>query len=199
MASLKPMFKMVSLTFLLLVCWWQLEAAIVTPHGTAYFSPEDHVEKRLIDAIHEEKESLYICVYHFTHRGIVTALIDAKKRGVEVEVVVDQFAVKGSSPLHRLNKAGIPVYVWDPYRSKNKKIRRPVMNHKFCVFGTEKVWTGSFNFTYESARLHQENVLVMEDETLAQGYKNQFHTIKHRSCTPLGSFLASHPNKRPKK
>lgn len=176
-----------------------LEGGVVTPTVTAYFSPEDHLEKRLIEMIEEENKNIYICVYSFTHRGIMNALIAAKKRGVDVEVVVDRFSIKVSSSLYRLSNAGIPVYVWDPIRPRRQKAHRPRMHHRFCLFGNRRVWTGSFNFTDEAARLHQENIVIIDDPILAHKYKNQFCTTKIRSCVPLSSFLASYPHKRPKK
>jgi len=65
-----------------------------------------------------------------------------------------------------------------------------LMHNKFCVFGMDKVWTGSFNFTYEASKIHQENALVLQDASLASAYKGQFYTIKHRSCIPLSSYVS---------
>jgi phosphatidylserine/phosphatidylglycerophosphate/cardiolipin synthase-like enzyme len=69
------------------------------------------------------------------------------------------------------------------------------MHNKFCVFGSDKVWTGSFNWTYEASNLHQENALMLKGPALAAAYKGQFQTIKMRSCIPLGSYVAAHPKK----
>jgi phosphatidylserine/phosphatidylglycerophosphate/cardiolipin synthase-like enzyme len=171
-------------------------AAVTTPTFTAYFSPDDYVEKQLIEKINKEKKSILVCIYTLTHRDVIAALLAAKKRGVEVEVIVDRFSVKISSPLYKLTDASIPVSVWDPDRAKRMKARRPLMHNKFCVFGNQAVWTGSFNFTYEASRIHQENALLIQDEALAFAYKNQFYTIKMRNCIPLASFIAAHPNKR---
>lgn len=174
-------------------------AAAVSPHATVYFSPEDQLAKRLMEQIEKEKKSIHICIYTFTHRGIANSLIDAKKRGVEVEVIVDRFSVKAGAPLQKLVEEGIPVYVWDPDPLKRKKAHRPLMHHKFCVFGMDKVWTGSFNFTYDATNIHQENVIVLEDGAIAAAYKGQFNTIKMRSCVPLGSYITVVPSKKSKR
>ncbi|HEY5234988.1 MAG TPA: phospholipase D-like domain-containing protein [Rhabdochlamydiaceae bacterium] len=167
----------------------------MTSHATVYFSPEDQLDKRLIEQIEKENKSIHVCIYTFTHRAIADALVEAKKRGVEVEVIVDRFSVKIKAPLQRLVDAGIPVFVWDPDRHKRKIAHRPLMHNKFCVF-TDKVWTGSFNFTYEASKIHQENALVLQDAALVSAYKGQFHTIKLRSCIPLSSYVAMHPKKK---
>lgn len=164
-----------------------------------YFSPEDHLEKELIQLINEETKSIHVCIYTLTHRGVIGALIEAKKRGVHIEVIVDRFSIRANSPLHRLVEAMIPIHVWNPGSPRQKRGRRSIMHNKYCVFGDQKVWTGSFNMTYEAARMHQENALVIHDPAVAHAYKNQFYTIKLRSCSPLPAFLASNPHKRPKK
>ena len=153
-----------------------------------YFSPEDHLEKRLIEMIERENKTIAVCVYTFMHRGIAHALVEAKKRGVVVEVIVDRASLKKESPLQRVVTAGIPVYIWSGGRGK--KAKRPLMHNKFCIFGSGLVWTGSFNFTYDAAKVHQENVVVLKDKTLVKAYQNQFENLKIRSCTPYASYVA---------
>lgn len=165
-------------------------------HATVYFSPDDQMEKRLIGFIEEEKESIHVAIYCMTHRGIANALIEAKKRGVDVQVIVDRFSVKITSPVRKMVEAKIPVFVWDPDSGNRKKAHRPLMHNKFCIFGRDLVWTGSFNFTYEASRMHQENALVLRDPKIAEAFKNQFATIKYRSCIPFDSFVAVHPHKK---
>lgn len=184
----------------LLLCFWVVfgHAAQVGDYATVYFSPDDHVEKRLIGFIEQEKQSIQVAIYCMTHRGVANALIEAKKRGVDVEVIVDRFSVKINSPVRKMVEAGIPLYVWDPDAGNRKKAHRPLMHNKFCVFGEEVVWTGSFNFTYEASRMHQENALVLRDALIASAYKNQFNNIKLRSCVPFHLFVAAHTPKKKK-
>lgn len=185
------------MSFRILIFSWLLitsSFAATGKFGSVYFSPDDQVEKRLMGMIDNEKKSIRVAIYTFTHRGIADSLIEAKKRGVNVEVIVDRFSVKIRSPLIKLVEAGIPVYVWDPDSARRKKAHRPLMHNKYCVFGDDVVWTGSFNFTYEASRMHQENVVVFQDPVLASAYKEQFTNIKLRSCIPLGSYVAGHPS-----
>jgi phosphatidylserine/phosphatidylglycerophosphate/cardiolipin synthase-like enzyme len=157
--------------------------------AVAYFSPDDRLEQKLIEQIDQEKRSISACIYTFTHHGIAKALIAARKRGVEVELIVDRSSVKVRAPLQKLLEAGVSVFVWDAEIGRS---RRPLMHNKFCIFGGEKIWTGSFNWTHEAVRLHQENAIVLKDPTLASAFKGQFYTIKVRSCTPLASYVALH-------
>ncbi|MFS8563731.1 MAG: phospholipase D-like domain-containing protein [Rhabdochlamydiaceae bacterium] len=123
--------------------------------------------------------------------------MNAKKRGVDVQVIVDKYSVKVRSSLAKMVDAGIFVSVWDP--GKGKKDKQALMHNKFCVFGSEAVWTGSFNFTYRASRLHQENVVVLRNKEIAAEFKKQFNNIKLRGCLPFSSYIMYHTHKPTKK
>jgi phosphatidylserine/phosphatidylglycerophosphate/cardiolipin synthase-like enzyme len=161
-----------------------------------YFSPKDHLAEQLISLIDAEQKSIHAAVYTFSHRGISEALIRAKKRGVDVEVVVDAFSVKMRFPLLRLSRSGIPVFVFDPPFDATKRQKAPLMHNKFCVFSGRAVWTGSFNFTYEATTANRENALYFEDPDLAHRYLEQFRTIKNKSCRHYEEYVAQHPPKK---
>ena len=164
-----------------------------------YFSPDDQVDRKLIELIEQERKSIRMAVYCLTHRAIGQALIDAKKRGVDVEVIVDRFSVKTRSPLAKMIQGGIPIYVWNSERQKKKRMQRSLMHNKYCIFGNDIVWSGSLNFTQEGPRIHQENVLILRDEDLALAYKMQFDKIKWRSCTPYAAYVAYQPKRQYKR
>jgi phosphatidylserine/phosphatidylglycerophosphate/cardiolipin synthase-like enzyme len=167
--------------------------------AAAYFSPYDKVEDKLIDSIAKENRSIRIAIYSLTHRKICDALIDAKQRNVDVEVVVDRASLRARTPIRKMVEAGVPVFVWDPFPNvqphNRSQGRRSLMHHKFCIFGDETVWTGSFNFTYEASRRHQENVVVLKDGMMVNDFKNQFNRIKLSGCTPFTTYEATHPKK----
>ena len=157
-----------------------------------YFSPKDQVAGRLIERIDKEKQSIRIAIYCLSHSGIGRALIRAKKRGVSVEIIVDPFSVKVRTPLARLVKAGIPVYVWDPVRTpeeQEKRPRAPLMHDKFCIFGKENVWTGSFNFTNTADLVNQENAVILDEADVVAAFQAQFARIKKEGCRPYAEFV----------
>jgi phosphatidylserine/phosphatidylglycerophosphate/cardiolipin synthase-like enzyme len=176
-----------------------LTGALVTDQGSVYFSPEDCLEKRLIQLIDEENKSIHLAIYCMTHREIGEALIRAKKRGVDVQVIVDKYSVKMRAPLAKMVDGGISICVWDSKNASGKKNERALMHNKFCVFGDESVWTGSFNFTYSASRLHQENAVVLRNREMASEFKKQFNNIKMRGCLPFSSYITYHAYKPSKK
>lgn len=168
------------------------------------FSPDDNVAGELISLIEKEKKSVKAAVYSLMHKGVAKALIDAKNRGVNVEVIVDPFSIKSSSPANKMREAHIPVFVWSPplkYKAKNGKQikeRKSLMHDKFCVLGDKCVWTGSFNFTFQATSSNRENVVILESAQIAAQYLAEFDRLKKSGCVPLGTYLANKASKASK-
>ncbi|CAN5161078.1 hypothetical protein BH09DEP1_BH09DEP1_4190 [soil metagenome] len=150
----------------------------------AFFSPDDNMQEILIQLINQEKKSIKIAIFSFTDGKIAQALIDARDRGVRVEVIAD---VSGSrdkfSKIEMLKANGIKVTVYDP---KNNSIYNNIMHHKFVIFennvgGKSLLWTGSYNFTKSATINNQENVLVLDEIQLIEKYSRQFELIKDRT------------------
>ena len=148
------------------------------------FSPQDHVADELIALINKEKKSIKVAVYCLMHREIAKALTDARKRGVQVEVIIDPYSVKSRSPVKKMAEAGCPIYVWNPEipveikNGRTVKKNKSLMHDKFCVLGDNRVWTGSFNFTFEAEKHNQENVVVLEGVEVVEKYLKEFERIK---------------------
>jgi len=155
-----------------------------------FFSPNDHIADKLIEKIDQEKKSIRAAVFTFMHSGIATALIKAQKRGVDIELIIDPFSVKIRSPLKRLATAGIPIYVWEFFLEKKPTRGHPLMHDKFCVFGNKRVWTGSFNFTFEATNYNRENVIVVDNAAIADLYLAEFEAIKRDECVPYAEYVA---------
>lgn len=166
----------------------------------AYFSTQDQLADKLIELIDQEEESIKVAIYCITHFGIAKSLIQAHERGVDVEVVVDPFSIKSRSSIHRLIESKIPLFVWDEsicvgdVRAKQK--RKALMHAKFCIFGNSLIWTGSFNFTNAANQCHQENVVTVESQKVAEKYLEQFSYMKLYESRPYQEYVALHPKKK---
>ncbi len=173
------------LLLLLLVCFVPLHAAKAAGEKNAcevLFSPDDHLAERLISLIDEEEKSIFIASYAFSHTKIALALCEAKKRGVQIELIVDPFSLNFSSALNKMAQANIPILVWSPPPSSTKDERSSLMHDKFCLFGDKILWTGSFNLTHKADHSNQENALIIQDRALVKKYKKQFQLLKDRGC-----------------
>lgn len=123
--------------------------------------PEKKALAKIINAIATATKSLRICMFTFTNKEILQALLDAKKRGVTVEVAFDHYSAKGSSKetLEALTKAGIPTYV-----SQGGKL----LHHKWCLVDEKTLILGSTNWTSAAFSKNDDCVIFLHDLNLSQ-------------------------------
>ncbi len=168
-----PEMKKFLLIFLLLSSF--LQSAPI-----AYFSKKDQIAEELVSRISLEQKTIRMAIFSLNHRKIIKALLEAHKRGVSVELLVDPSSIRAGSSLMPLAEAGIPVLVFHPVIQGKK---RPLMHHKFCLFGDKSLWTGSFNCTLAADRLNRENALLIDDKELALQYLTEFKALKSESIS----------------
>jgi len=152
---------------------------------TVYFRPRDDIKAKLIELINQERLSIDCAVYMFSEKTIADALLNAHVRGVKVRIVVDQISMGekyGKGIYLRSNGIEVVVHAADSINA----FLMPIMHHKFFIFGrnveTQKslLWTGSYNCTASASRLHDENVIVVDDVGAIQQYKQCFEKLLQR-------------------
>lgn len=124
----------------------------------ALFSPHDDIEAAILRTLRAARHSIHVQAYLFTSRSLAAALIEAKARGVRVEVLADreQTARGENSQIPQLVEAGIPVALEVRYAAAHNKV--------ILVDATEAggaVITGSYNFTWSARTRNAENVLIL--------------------------------------
>lgn len=110
------------------------------------------------------RKQVLVEAYSFTSKPIAEALIEAEKRGVEVEVILDksQEQARGSEA-DLIAESGIPTFIDPAYR---------IAHDKVMIIDGSKVITGSFNFTRSAEEYNAENMLVISnDPSLAVQYE----------------------------
>jgi phosphatidylserine/phosphatidylglycerophosphate/cardiolipin synthase-like enzyme len=118
------------------------------------------------------KSIILVQAYSFTSTPIATALLNAYKRGVKVEVILDksQRTDEYSSATFFYN-AGIPVKI---------DAAHAIAHNKIMIIDSEIVITGSFNFTKAAEEQNAENLLIIQDKNLAERYtKNWQEHMRH--------------------
>lgn len=119
------------------------------------FSPNEGSEDLVVKAIQSARSSIGVAAYSFTSPVVANALLKAKRRGVDVRVVVDENGNKSKASLAALNLlvgAGIPT----------RTISRYAIHHdKYMVVDKSTVQTGSFNYSKAAAKSNSENVVVI--------------------------------------
>jgi phosphatidylserine/phosphatidylglycerophosphate/cardiolipin synthase-like enzyme len=67
------------------------------------FSPDAGSEELVLKVINSSEHSIRLAAYSFTSPAVVRALLAAKKRGVDIRVMVDDKGNKGKSSIAALN------------------------------------------------------------------------------------------------
>jgi phosphatidylserine/phosphatidylglycerophosphate/cardiolipin synthase-like enzyme len=148
-------------------------AAAPLPTGAGFsvgFSPKGGAEAVILEGIRKAEKSIKVAAYSFTSKTIATALLDAHKRGVVVQVVADQKSNSGKySAVTFLANQGVPVRMNGNYA---------IFHHKFIVFDSKHVETGSFNFSAAASTKNAENVLLLWNvPELAGHYEREWQRL----------------------
>ena len=121
------------------------------------FSPEGSARKLVLETIASAKLSIQMLAYSFEAPDIMQALVDAKKRGVDVRVVIDKKRNQGKA-----SKAAM-----DFVTSNGVELRTNEHFHihhdKTIIVDGHTVETGSFNFAPSAETANSENVIVIRD------------------------------------
>ena len=152
------------------------QATDVTINNTpaqVYFSPHGGCQDAIVREIGKSKQEILVQAYSFTSKEIAKALIDAHKRGVHVETILDKSnkSQKYSAADFTFNM-GIPTFI---------DAQHAIAHNKIMVVDKETVITGSFNFTKAAEEKNAENLLILKSKELAKQYIDNWNKHKGHS------------------
>lgn len=136
-----------------------------------YFSPYDSLKSKILKAINEAQYSIVFCMFTFTDKDILEALIKKYKMGIPVYGVLDRWQATSSySAYHRFKELGMDVKL-----DKHKGF----LHHKFIVidvgtFSDPTVISGSYNFTTAADYNNDENIVIIHDSHITDKYFAEF-------------------------
>ena len=133
-----------------------------------YYAPEDLPGDRLVALYEKARRYIYVAVYGMTFPPAVNALVNAKKRGVDVRVVTDREKAKDrkqAMALETLRLAGIPIRV---------NVHDGLMHLKQVVLDDEINVSGSMNHTTSGHRYNDERLDVITDRATSLKARQKF-------------------------
>jgi phosphatidylserine/phosphatidylglycerophosphate/cardiolipin synthase-like enzyme len=138
-----------------------------------YFSPRGGCTEAIVRQISNAKSEILFQAYSFTSAPIAKALINAHKRGIKVEAILDksQRTEKYTSATFLAN-SGIPTLIDD---------RHAIAHNKIIIIDREIVITGSFNFSKSAEEKNAENLLIIRNKELARLYRENWFEHKRHS------------------
>jgi phosphatidylserine/phosphatidylglycerophosphate/cardiolipin synthase-like enzyme len=153
----------------------------ITARGTIQvaFTPGEDVIGLLVDAIGKARRQVLVQAYSFTQKDIAQALVDAKRRGVDVQMLADrrQMETLASSRVQWLMEQGVPVWIDAEHAAAHNKVI-------LIDTGTPNaaIITGSFNFSHAAQHRNAENVLILRNNpTLSEAYAANWRRHKIHS------------------
>lgn len=151
-------------------------AEVIPSTGTisVYFSPHGGATEAIVKEISSAKSEILVQAYSFTSKPIAKALVDAKKRGIRIEVVLDKSQKREKyTSADFVAHAGIATYIDSAHA---------IAHNKIMIIDRTTVITGSFNFTKAAEEKNAENLLVVKgNKKLIDSYLINFEDHKRHS------------------
>ena len=135
---------------------------IQAPSVAVYFSPKGGCTDAVVKEIAAARSTILVQAYSFTSAPIAKAIVEAHKRGVDVQVVLDR-----SNRTEKYSSADFVVHMGIPVRID---AQHAIAHNKVMVIDGQVVITGSFNFTKNAEESNAENLLVIRSPDLAAKY-----------------------------
>jgi phosphatidylserine/phosphatidylglycerophosphate/cardiolipin synthase-like enzyme len=159
-------------------------AQAVTPTIEVLFRPGDKVADRIVLAIDNAQKNIKVQAYSFTNVVITNALIRAKQRGVDVQLIEDDgdyHTINGATKpkIDQLKAAGVLIYLDNSHSIAHNKI--VIID---ALEANPVVITGSYNFSQAAENSNAENIVVLgNNPAVATAYLNNW--ITHQGHSPL--------------
>ncbi|MDD5328842.1 MAG: phospholipase D family protein [Sulfuricella sp.] len=143
------------------------------------FTPEDDATGQIVQAVEHAQKQVLVQTFSFTSKEIAHALIGARQRGVDVQVIADaeQLRKTGNGKVPEIAAGGVPVFVDSRHDSAHNKIM--VID---AGGGNPVVITGSFNFTHAAQFRNAENLLIFrQNRELTAAYLENWRRHREHS------------------
>ena len=144
-----------------------------------YFSPEGGATSAIVEEINNAKMEILIQAYSFTSKPIAKALLDANKRKIRIEVVLDKSQqTEKYSSVDFVAHAGILTYI---------DAKHTIAHNKIMIIDRSTLITGSFNFTNAAEGKNAENMLIIKgNKPLVDRYMKNFYDHMEHSERYVG-------------
>ena len=144
------------------------------PQGVqVYFSPRGGATEAVVNALDHATNAVLVQAASFTSAPIARAMVDAHRRGVKVQVILDDSQrTEKYSEADFLRNSGILTLI---------DARHAIAHNKIIITDGYLIITGSFNFTRAAEEHNAENLLVINDPVLAKQYIANWLTHEQHS------------------
>ncbi|MDX1283542.1 MAG: phospholipase D-like domain-containing protein [Draconibacterium sp.] len=136
---------------------------------------EDAMEDTLASYINRAKESIDFCIYNFNNKTISNALNAAHNRGVKIRFITCE-----STEHYGVNDLDAEIQVLE----RPEVSQGGIMHNKFAIFDANSadankswIWSGSTNLTANQLYSDANNMIFIQDQSLAKSYEIEFEEM----------------------
>lgn len=135
----------------------------------AFFSPGNDCLNAINAQLRHARQSIDICVFTLSDDRITREVLNALKRGLALRLITDnEKEFDAGSDIAQLRDAGVPLVV----------DRTPAhMHHKYAIFDSTWLLSGSYNWTRSACEQNEENLILTNDPTLVRQFSDEFDRL----------------------
>jgi len=155
--------------------WMKIDTAppetLMAPVTCAF---NEECETVIVQALAEAEHSIRMAAYAFTRTRIARALVEARRRGVDIRIKMDAEQARyplAAQTIDWLRRQDIPltlITMTGDYAA---------MHNKFIVIDGRTVLTGSFNYTTTAALANWENLVRIDSPEIAASFLSYWEVI----------------------
>ncbi len=141
-----------------------------------YFAPEDNVAEKIVARLQKAQKSIYFMAFSFTDDNIGKVISARATAGVKVRGVFEntgsetQYSEYGRMKAEKLDV----LQDGNPY----------LMHHKVFIIDEATVILGSFNFSQNAEESNDENLIIVDDASLAKAFVDEFQRVYATAQNP---------------
>ena len=142
-----------------------------TPEVRSFFSPKGGCQEAIVAELRNARREILVQAYSFTADPLTYGLVDGKKRGVNVEILLDKSnEVERYSDLRIFLDQGLDVHI---------DADHAIAHNKIIIIDQRVLITGSYNFTNQAEGENAENLLIFRGQPeLIRKYRENFFQHK---------------------
>lgn len=149
------------------------------------------IDESIINYFNTAVYSIWVNVTWFTHKEIFNALLEAKDRGLEVKLSIEDDEINQKCGIEYERIIGRKSCLYKHRKAGNGK------NHeKYAIIDDKILIYGSFNYTYNASQNSLESVIVFLSETdhtakILEDYKQRFLSLNTNPNVTLYDYDAA--------
>jgi len=130
------------------------------------------IKQRIISEIQKANQNIFLAMAWFTDRDIANEIISAKKRNLNVDIILSSNA-QNETVKQMFKSENVSIHAFETGDE------RGMMHHKFCLIDNKISINGSYNYSYNASNNNVENIQVSDDTNTYRQLYAEFERLKY--------------------